>query len=185
MASLRKTWERVYRQAIELLKSKKNPIADYTLSVIENNILKIIPFNKMVQNDFNRYLNDYRHAKSEDLPKKFPPSKEVVKKFSNAWSAKISGNRVSIDNSLTDPKRIAEVLVHEANHFLNNSNDHYHTKEQRFAEEFRAETAEALVFSPYMTKARLRTIANHVADRFSLPHPKSVSMPDGLFVPKP
>ncbi len=185
MAKLRKTWERVYHQALEILRKNKHPIAVYTLKIIEKKKVKIIPFNKMVAEDLNDYLSDYHDENKERLPSSYPPTKEVVGKFSKAWNAKINYNRISINHDISDPRKLAEILVHEVNHFLNDSNEHYETKQQQFDEEFRAYVAEALVFSRQIRNCKLRAIASYVATRYGLPHPKSIEMPKGLFVPKP
>ncbi len=185
MAKLRNTWERVYHQALEILRKNKHPIAVYTVNIIEKKKVEIIPYNKMVAKDLNDYLSDYHDEKNERLPSSYPPTKEVVGKFRKAWSAKINYNRISIDHAISDPRKLAKVLVHEANHFLNDSNEHYETKQQQFDEEFRAYVAEELVFSRQIRNCKLRALANNVADRYKLPRPKSVEMPKGLFVPRP
>jgi len=181
---LRHTWQRCYQAALQLLEKANHPIADYTLKVIKKKRLLIIPFQQMLKKDFKIFLSDFNDEKKKKLSADFPPNKEVVNEFTKIWSAKIVGNRVSINTGISDPKQIAEILVHEANHFLNDSIDHYTTKEQKFLEEFRAEVAEALVFSRPVRNGKLREIANHVADRFNMPHPKKVEMPSGLFVSK-
>ena len=181
---LRKTWERVYKQALEILRETNHPIAKYTLGLIENKTLEIITFNKVKEKDFKCYADDYCDDKGEKLPHHYPPSSLTISKIIKAWDAKINGNRVSINHTLSDPKKIAKILVHEANHFLNDTNDNYDTDEKQFTEEFRAVLSESLVFSKPLRKWKLQEIAKEVAKRYELPLPKSIGMPEGLFVPK-
>ncbi|MGE3318807.1 MAG: hypothetical protein AB7I18_05880 [Candidatus Berkiella sp.] len=184
MAVLRNTWQRCYRAALALLQNTRHPIAQYTFDIINKKELMIIPFAKLHKDDFELFLDNYYDEKNEQLPKIFPPSKVVIDKLTRIWAAKISENRVTINSQINNPKKIAEILIHEANHFLNDSNQHYETKEQMFLEEFRAEVAEALVFSKPVRNGQLRKIANHVADRFGMAHPKRVEMPSGRFFPE-
>ena len=65
MRALRKTWERTLRKALDLLSTLKNPIAQYTYNLYKKGILKVIPFNKLVKNDFEYFLNDYQSEKNE------------------------------------------------------------------------------------------------------------------------
>lgn len=182
MRNLRKTWERVYKEALILLERAKHPIAEYTLEIINKGILKIFPYHKMQKRDFNEYRKQYNNLAKEKIPNRFPPAKSVFKKFSTEWSAKILEDRVSIDDSITEPKKIAEILVHEANHFLNCSYDHYDSEQQIFEEELRAEVAEILVFSR-LTRYKLAETAKSVSESYQVPLPKIVTFPEGLFVP--
>ncbi len=184
MRVLRKTWERTLRKALDLLSKNKNPIAIYTYNLVKKGTLKVIPFNKLVKNDFDDFLDDYQSTNNEKLPRHYPPSQRVITKLADSWDAKISDNRISIDHRISSPQRIAEILVHEANHFLNNSTDNYCTDKQVYEEELRAIVAEKLVFSRAMRANKLERIAKHVARCYQVPLPKEIKMPEGLFVPR-
>jgi hypothetical protein len=184
MRVLRKTWERTLRKALEMLSNNKHPIALYTYNIFKNGTLKIIPFNKLVKKDFSDFLNDYHTENKEKLPCHYPPSEKVINKMVDNWDAKICANRITISHKIRNPKRIAEILVHEANHFLNHSNDNYDTDKQIYAEELRAIVAEKLVFSKAMRTDKLKKIAHRVAKSYEVPLPKEIKMPAGLFVPR-
>ncbi len=176
MYALRSNWHSVFRQALELLKASKHPIAKTTLEVIQNKEVHVAPYSQIKVRDYNQV-----YTKHKKKPIEFPLSPAAINMITEDCRGFIVKNRIYIQ-TVDNPKEFASVLVHEVNHFINDAENNYDTDEKKFTEEFRAEVAEALVFTPYLTRKNLKDIATDVANKNDLPMPTTpVEMPSGIF----
>lgn len=175
---LRSNWHQIYRQALAILKSHLHPIAQTTYAIIQGKEVHVFPFSQVNAKDYNSLVK----GKYKKIPAEFPLSSRAINHLSNEYDGFIYGKRVYVNCLIKDPRKFASVLVHEVNHFMNNSNSHCHDDAQKFTEEFRAEVAEALVFSPNFTRSKIKDIAHMVAKDYELPLPtEPIKMPPGIF----
>jgi hypothetical protein len=77
-----------------------------------------------------------------------------------------------------DPKALAATLVHEVNHILNASEEHYRSPKSIFVEEYRAHLAEALLRGEELNPTRCRRIKEHVISSYGLRGVTAADVPD-------
>lgn len=180
MHRLRKTWARTFNKAMALLRSKNNPIARYTVKLIDTKKINVLPIALMKHHDYLSLRSEYNDANEVKLPTSLPLARKTIEIIENDWDGFIYGNRIYISD-IKDPQHFARILVHETNHFINDSNSHYETEEDRFREECRANVAEVLVFGN-QTRNYLTQIAKKVSKNYHVPMPKEPNkMPKGIF----
>lgn len=180
MYHLRNTWLRMFNKAMALLRSKDHPIARYTVKLIESAKVKVLPYEKIRRKDYQLLREEYE-GDIVNFPKRLPLARKTIHKLKTDWDGFIYENRLYISDANQDPLMFARTIVHELNHYINDSNDHYETDEDRFREECRASIAEVLVFGP-QTRNYLTRIAKTVSDKYDMPIPEGgMSMPKGIF----
>lgn len=171
----------MFKNAMALLRSKDHPIARYTVKLIETAKVKVLPYEKMHHHDYLELRDEYDEDDMVHLPKPHPLARKAVQKLKNDWYGRIYDNRIYISDTNKDSLMFARTLVHEINHYINDSNNHYETNEDCFREECRANVAEVLVFGP-QTRNYLTRIAKTVSDKYAVPIPEGgMSMPKGIF----
>ncbi len=183
MATLRNTWQRTFRKALAFLKAHPHPIAQMTAKLIENKTVEIKSLYHMDQSDYARLINETNRSIDDKISTSFPPTASSVNRLQTKWNGRIYGNRLYISSELTDPKDFARIIIHEANHYINHSNENYRTNDQRFEEECRARIAEAMVFRPLYTRTRsfLKDIAQNVTASGRITMPPTLKMPKGIY----
>lgn len=180
MARLRNTWIRTFNKAMAVLRSKDNPIARYTVKLIDSKKIEVLPYAKMEEGDYLALRDEHSDADKTKFSVMHPLVRKAVQILHNNWWGRIYDNRIYICD-VKNPTQFARIIVHEVNHYINDSNNHYETNEDIFTEELRAHIAEALVFSRE-TRNYLTTIAKDVCDKYELSMPEQpIKMPKGLF----
>ncbi len=114
----------------------------------------------------------------------FVAPKQFAKKVTDGCYGFYYKNRVYISEALT-PTEVATTLIHEINHYINDSNLQYTTKSQIFEEEYRALVAEHLGSNRPITRNFYRDCAEKVCDDYSVPlpeeHTPNPKPPTGIF----
>jgi hypothetical protein len=178
---LRNTFHRLFKKACELLRTSTNPIDMTTWKILSSQKVKVFPFDALNENDFYYLKEDYEDETKKKLPAYYPPSKHTTVQLDKTWHATIRDNRIYISHYLKDERHMKKILVHEINHFLNNSKDHYSTRKQIFQEEFRAKIAEKMSNNIPLTRYRLKRIAQNVSEIYKTPIPFPLEVPKGIY----
>jgi hypothetical protein len=164
--------------ALDELKNSKTPIGRMTHDVIASGKVRIDELSDLTR-------GDYLHVRRELLKTgvKLPADHKVLDdKRSSAWRAITNDmdgymwdDRIYVAQGLS-PRHLAATLVHEVNHVLNKSEEHYKDDASIFVEEYRAFYSEALFRGEKLTPAKCRSIKEGVIRDYDL---KGVS-PDDL-----
>lgn len=178
---LRNIFPRLYKKACELLQNSTNPIDIITWRLLSRKEIIVLPFIQLNKKDFSALKNDFQDETQKVLPAHYPPSKYTTKQLDQTWLAKICDNRIYVRYYLKNVQQLKKILVHEANHFLNNSQDHYDTPEQVFQEEFRANIAEKMSNNIPLTRFRLKKMAQKVSKTYKTPLPSTLEVPQGIY----
>jgi hypothetical protein len=174
-------WRRLYQQACEILKKSTNPVEMTTWDMIERKKVEVLPFIQFRKEDYFDLRAEYPAKKRTVLSRTFPPTIDTIKQLENDWSGRIYGNRIYICAGFKSVDKMKNTLVHEINHFLNHSNDHFTTKADQFREELRALLAEKATKPRPLTRLQVKLAAEKVAKDYELPLPKKITLPDGHY----
>lgn len=178
---LRNTWARTFRLALDVLKKWNTDVSNMTIALIQSNKIEFRPFSRTTLEDYDGLLmEDLYSSKKQNRH----GGKTLTKKIKEAYEGFIYENRVYVNEKITEPDAFAKVLVHELNHFINDSNDKYETKAQKFQEELRAHLAESMASGRYITRALLKQTAEEVADCLEMKCPDNLTMPGGAYYKK-
>ena len=94
-------------------------------------------------------------------------------------------DRIYVARGLT-PTKLASTLVHEVNHFINKSEEHYRGPTQGLLEEYRSFYVEKLFAGVTMTPARCKALKEEVAREYGFTKAHLERIPDvppGLLIP--
>lgn len=188
MRMLRGRWFKKIEAALEYLKLLSHPIAKFTIDLVLGNIvfdnkkLMVLPFSKWRKSDLFLELKEYNEKHAIKLPLKYPASKITISILSQGIVGTQLGSRIYFSENVDDPELLARILVHEVNHFINDSSAHYDTEEEIHKEELRAYLAEELVFSNRpITRHALKEISKKIEKSYNLHPVERVVYPDGNF----
>ncbi|MBM4279309.1 MAG: hypothetical protein FJ137_00640 [Deltaproteobacteria bacterium] len=166
--------------ALDELKSSKTAIGRQTHELIATGRVKIDDLGDLTRADYQRVRRELLRA-GIDLP---ADHRVLEDKRSRAWRAITSDmngymwdDRIYVAKGLS-PKELAATLVHEVNHVLNRSEEHYRSDAAIFVEEYRAFYCEALFRGEQLTPAKCRAIKEGVIRDYALKGVSPVDLPD-------
>jgi hypothetical protein len=164
--------------ALDELKNSKTPIGRMTHDLISSGKVRIDELSDLTRGDYLHVRRELRKT-GVNLP---ADHKVLDDKRSSAWRAITNDmdgymwdDRIYVAQGLS-PRDLATTLVHEVNHVLNQSEEHYKDDASIFVEEYRAFYSEALFRGEKLTPAKCRSIKEGVIRDYAL---KGVS-PDDL-----
>ncbi len=174
-------WRRLFEKACALLKDSLNPIDKITWQTIASKKVTILPLHKISRKDFTQIRGEYTKEEQAQLSTHYPPFKYTTNKLENDYCGYNVKNRIYISSCLKNAEKMKKLLVHEVNHFLNDSYHHYTTNEQMFREELRAFIAAKMTKPGPLTRHYVKTRAQKIARDYALPLPKRVQLPAGFY----
>lgn len=148
---LRPNWHRRFQAALNFLEKLGTPIAKQTLEIIKSGKVVIGSFSNLTRKDYTELHEEYfanrKHRKEKKI---YPPTNQFIRSIADQWDGAIYDKRIYINPHIEDVRKIAKVIVHELNHFINDSNNHMETDRDRFIEELRANLAEKVALKPLL-----------------------------------
>src|SRR5690242_4706307 len=118
--NLRPNWHRRFQDALKMLKELGTPLAKKALKIIDRGEVSIKSFSQVTRKDYielhDEYYANQNHPKEK---KQYPPSNRFVKSMTEVWNGAIYENRIYINSDIESVRKIAKIIVHEVNHFIN------------------------------------------------------------------
>lgn len=183
MRFLRTRWHQRIKEAMELLEKWNTNVSISTIRLIERNVVTVLPFTKIAKKHYEslKKVNRIRESQSIDLPSDLETEEELesleMEYAGLAFNDKIY---ISCYESRTT-KSIAQTLVHECTHFLNDDTHRQLRKESLFDCELRATLAEAMAKNKAITPDYLKKTARKIAADFSQALPAKIKKPKGIY----
>jgi hypothetical protein len=177
-------FRRYVAAAVDELRNSNAKVAKVALDAIESGRVRVDTLDDLTRDDYARVRRDYMKDGTV-LPEKFDPDDHK----SRAWRAITQDlNGYMWDDRIyitwgQSPKQLASTLVHEVNHVLNKSEEHYRGDKAALREEYRAFYVEALFASGGngpLSAAKCREIKEGVIRDYAL---KRVTVDDVADVP--
>lgn len=167
-------WVAKFEAAMALLKTWRTEVARTTVNIIKKNIVIIRPFLKLTRADL---LAAKKLIKNSDNLVNTKSNTTIAKKLEKNLCGFIINNRIYISETLTD-KKFAKTLVHEVNHYLNDSPEQ---KDNVFENELRAHISERMAEGKLITRQYIKKISMEVSSLYQVPMPENVKMPLGKY----
>tara|TARA_R110002110_G_scaffold415857_1_gene658508 strand:+ start:11248 stop:11799 length:552 start_codon:yes stop_codon:yes gene_type:complete len=181
MPKLRNTFARSIARAKKLLAKWNTAITKTTLAVLNNKEVELRSYN----NPHPKDISELARIIKADQAMHFRAPLQFSKRISEECDGLYFQGRVYISERLTSPKDVATTLIHEVNHYLNQSDEHLETKKQVFKEEYRAAVAEYLGQNRPMTRNLYKICAQRVCEDYDVPlpeeHKPNPKPPKGIF----
>jgi hypothetical protein len=176
-------------KALAVLKADKRPLAQATYRYIAQGKVKIDEITDLTRADYLRARKDmgkWTQALTPDayesLGNKKSPASKALDRLLNGY---MWDERIYVAHGLT-PKKLASTLVHEVNHFINKSEEHYRGPTQGLLEEYRAFYMEKLFAGVKMTPEKCAALKAEVAREYGFTRAHVDRIPDvppGLLIP--
>lgn len=176
-------------KALEVLKADPRPLAQGTYRYIVSGRVKIDEVNDLTRADYLRARKDLVKWTRALTPDAYGSLGNPKSHASRALDRLLNGymwdDRIYIARGLS-PQKLASTLVHEVNHFVNKSEEHYRGRTQPLIEEYRAFYVEALFAGETMTPAKCAALKAEVAKDYGFTKAELARIPDvppGLLIP--
>jgi hypothetical protein len=176
-------------KALAVLKSTNTPLAQGTYRAIVTGKVKIDEVTDLTRADYIRARKDLLKWTTALKPDGYESLSNLKSPASKALDRLLNGymwdDRIYVARGL-NPRKLASTLVHEVNHFINKSEEHYRGPTQGLLEEYRAFYVEKLFAGVEMTPARCASLKEAVAKDYGFTKAHMDAIPDrppGLLVP--
>ena len=176
-------------RALEVLRASRSPVGRATYDYIVSGRVKIDEVGDLTRADYKRASNDLRKwtralgaDRYETLMNPKSPASKALDRLLNGY---MWDDRIYVARGQS-PKKLASTLVHEVNHFINKSEEHYRGPTQRLLEEYRAFYVERLYAGETMTPEKCRRLKEEVAKEYGIDRAHFERIPDvppGLLIP--
>jgi hypothetical protein len=176
-------------KALAVLKANPSPLSQATYRYVVTGKVRIDAIADLTRADYLRARKDlikWTQALSPDaygsLQNPRSPASKAIDRLLNGY---MWDDRIYVAKGLT-PQQLASTLVHEVNHFVNKSEEHYRGHTQPLIEEYRAFDLEALFNGERMTPARCKALKLEVAKEYGFDKARLDRIPDvppGLLIP--
>jgi len=157
--------------ALRVLEQGGTASARGTVEAIRSGQVKVDGFSDLTRSDFRRLsreLDPSGKAFGKDAFETLgDTSSRAFKRVNGAIYGYMWDDRVYV-NTDTSARRLAATLVHEVNHALNQSEEHYRSARAKLLEEYRAHYAERVALGVEMTPARCKRLKQHVIHTYEL-----------------
>jgi len=177
-------------KALDVLKKSPTPIGQATYRYITTGKVRIDELTDLTRADFNRARRTLKGWGVNLSKDDFERLGDKRSRASRAVQENLTGymwdDRVYVEPGLT-PKKLAATLVHEVNHVINRSEEHYRSDTAAFTEEYRAFYAERLFAGEAMTPAKCKALKAKVAKDYGFDQARLDEVPDvppGRMIPR-
>ena len=184
-----KAFQKYVSQALEVLRKSKTPIGQATYRYITSGKVKLDEMSDLTRADFIRSTKNLANWGVKVSPDEFADLHDDTSHASQVVMQNLRGymwdDRIYLAEGLT-PKQLAATLVHEVNHVINRSEEHYRGDTQALLQEFRAEYAERLFAGEKMTPAKGRALKLRLGREYGFEKARLDAIPDvppGKFIP--
>jgi hypothetical protein len=166
-------------RALDVLRRAEDPVSRTTYEAIVGGRVKVDTLSDLSRADYQRLRRDLVPDGVTLRPQDFArlEHKPVLRAITSSIDGYMWDDRVYIADGLS-PERLASTLVHEVNHVLNKSEEHYRRPQAELVEEYRASYAEAVHRGERMTPARCRGLKEEVIREYGLQGVTPDDVPD-------
>lgn len=178
-------------KALGLLKASKSPIGRATYRYVATGKVKLDVVSELTRADYLRARKDLlkwtqalRPDAYETLGNPRSPASKALDRLLNGY---MWDDRIYVARGIS-PQKLASTLVHEVNHFINKSEEHYRGPNQALMEEYRAFYVERLYAGEKMTGPKCQRLKADIARDYGFTKAQLDRIPDvppGLLVPPP
>ena len=184
-----KAFQKYVGQALEVLRKNKTPIGQATYRYICSGKVKLDEMSDLTRADYIRSTKNLANWGAKVSPDEFADLHDPTSHASKVVTANLRGymwdERIYLAEGMT-PKQLASTLVHEVNHVINKSEEHYRGDTQALLQEFRADYAERLFAGEKMTPAKGRALKLRIGREYGFDKARLEQIPDvppGKFIP--
>lgn len=177
-------------KALEVLKNSPTPIGKATYRYITSGKVRIDELGDLTRPDFNRARKTLAGWGVKLAKDDFERLGDKRSRAHRAVEENLTGymwdDRIYVEPGLS-AKKLAATLVHEVNHVVNRSEEHYRSDTAAFTEEYRAFYAERLFSGETMTKAKCQALKAKVAKDYGFDAARLDEVPDvppGKLIPR-
>lgn len=175
---------------LEVLRKSKSPVGRATFEAITRGGVRIDELTDLNREDFARVRKTLASFGSRVGADEYARLHEGKGHAFRAITQNLEGyewdDRIYVPRGMP-PSQLAKALVHEVNHVLNQSEEHYRGDTQALREEYRAFYAEKLFQGVKMTPAECQKLKASIVRDYGLPKARVAEIPDvppGVLVPK-
>ena len=175
--------------AIRLLKRSGTASARGTVEALRSGQVKVDGFSDVTRSDYRHLARELDPSGKVLTPDAFESLGRAGSRARKLVDGAIYGymwdDRVYVSTD-TSTRRLAATLVHEVNHALNHSEEHYRSAKSQLVEEYRAHYAERVALGVEMTPARCKRLKQDIIREYELAGvtPSDVAdVPPGKLVP--
>lgn len=169
--------------ALRLLDKAGTAEARGTAAAIRSGAVKLDGLSDLTRTDYRRLAKEADprgRAMTADAFETLGDARSRVSRFVNgAVYGYMWDDRVYVSTDVST-RRLAATLVHEVNHVLNHSEEHYRGAKAQLVEEYRAHYAERVALGVEMTPERCRKLKQQIIREYGL---KGVTPDDVADVP--
>ncbi len=176
-------------RGLEVLRTSKTPIGRATYRYIMSGKVKLDEMSDLTRADYERSIKNLANwgltVTKDEYVKLHDPKSHVAKVVNANLRGYMWDDRIYLEAGLS-PKALAATLVHEVNHVVNHSEEHYRGDTQALLQEFRAEFAERLFAGEKMTPAKGHALKLKIAKEYEFTGARLNEIPDippGVMIP--
>jgi hypothetical protein len=164
-------FRRYIEKGLRELKKSDQPIARATFDLIATGQVTLDRLNDLSRPDFLRLRKEFARdgidIDADDFHKLHDNRTGAMRAIRDSIHGYMWDDRIYVTEDMS-PKNLARTLVHEVNHVLNKSEEHYRSKEAIFTEEYRAYMSEAMFDGKELTPERCRALKEAVIEDYLL-----------------
>lgn len=182
-------FRRYIGRALDRLKNSGTEIGRATFEAITSGRVKVDELADLTLEDFKRahreFAKDGVELPMRDALNLHDGRVSSIRKLNSSIDGYEWDDRIYLARGLTD-QRLDETLVHEVNHVLNESEEHYRSPKAIFVEEYRAAYAEALYREERLDAKACKKLKERIIELYALEGvtPDDVTdRPPGIFLP--
>ncbi len=172
------------KKALKYLQNSEHSIGPKTYQFITKGKAQVDLISDLTYSDYLQVLSDFKREGTplaftkEDYPK-LSSDPKVSKEFEEYVDGYMWENRIYVSAKLK-PYELAQTLVHEVNHVINESHIPYYISDYNaFMEEYRAFYAESLFTAKDPQNAEeFKSLKEHVAELYAFPLELIEQLPD-------
>jgi hypothetical protein len=178
-------------RGLAVLKATRTPLAQATYRYVTQGKVRIDEVSDLTRADYLRARKDLLKWTVALKPDSYGALSNPKSPASKALDRLLNGymwdDRIYVAKGLS-ARKLASTLVHEVNHFINKSEEHYRGPTQGLLEEYRAFYVEKLFAGVKMTPEKCAALKAEVAKEYGFTRAHMDRIPDrppGLLVPPP
>ena len=183
-------FKRYIGKALEVLRTSKTEIGQATYKYIASGKVKIDELTDLSRPDFERARRTLagwgKPLTKGDFEKLHDGRSHAANTVKDLLRGYMWDDRIYVEAGLS-PQKLASTLVHEVNHAINKSEEHYRGDTNALLEEYRAFYAERLFAGDTMTPAKSKALKASVARNYELGKARISEIPDlppGRLIPR-
>lgn len=175
--------------ALETLRTSKTEIGRATYELIVRGGVRIDEMTDLTRADFARVRKSLatfgKHVGADEYRRLHEGQGKALRAIRETLSGYEWDDRIYVERGLT-PRQLAATLVHEVNHVLNKSEEHYRGDTAALREEYRAYYAEKLLAGERMTPRKCADLKASIVRDYGLAKAHLAEIPDhpdGVLIP--